>query len=106
MEGFFQQVYQIVAQIPKGKVATYGQIAALIGHPRSARIVGWAMQAAPDHLQLPCHRVVNHQGGLADKSGFGPMQHAALLAEGIAFTMNGCVDLKKHLWKVESRTFS
>ena len=53
MQGFFKRVYEIVALIPSGKVATFGQIAALLGEPRNARVVGWAMHDAPRELGLP-----------------------------------------------------
>ncbi|HEY8392265.1 MAG TPA: MGMT family protein [Capillibacterium sp.] len=99
MDGFFQQVYQIVAQIPAGRVATYGQIAALIGEPRSARIVGWALHSAPRQLNLPCHRVVNKKGTLCPADLFGPGRQRLLLeAEGVTFTPDGRVNMEKHLW--------
>ncbi|GAA0729589.1 MGMT family protein [Clostridium malenominatum] len=97
---FFQRVYKIVSQIPEGKVATYGQIALLLGEPRSARIVGWAMKAAPEELKLPCHRVVNKFGEMAPSYVFGSMefQRDVLISEGITFKENLCIDMKKHLW--------
>lgn len=96
----FEKVYEIVAMIPKGKVATYGQIATLLGHPRSARVVGWAMRSAPDDLVLPCHRVVNQSGFLAPHYAFGSqsVQRALLEDEGITFLKSGAIDMKKHLW--------
>ena len=99
MNGFFQRVYQIVAQIPKGKVATYGQIATLLGEPRNARVVGWAMHSAPRTLNLPCHRVVNKAGTMGPGYLFGPGEQRLLLeAEDVTFTPDGCINLKKHLW--------
>ena len=100
MKDFFIRVYNIVSQIPEGKVATYGQIALLLGEPRSGRIVGWAMKAAPEHLSLPCHRVVNRLGEMAPEYVFGTpeIQRSILISEGITFKENGCIDLKKHLW--------
>ena len=71
MRNFFQRVYQIVAQIPEGKVATYGQIAALI-EPWNARVMGWAMHKAPKKLNLPCHRVVNKSGSMGPGYLFAP----------------------------------
>ena len=62
---FFARVYDIVAQIPPGYVLTYGQIAAMAGNPRAARIVGYAMNGAPADRDLPCHRVVNRAGCMA-----------------------------------------
>lgn len=99
MNGFFKRVYQIVAQIPTGKVATYGQIATLIGEPRGARVVGWAMHDAPHDLNLPCHRVVNKAGSMGPGYIFGPGEQRKLLEnEGVTFKENGCIDMKKHLW--------
>lgn len=98
MKNYFQKVYEIVEKIPKGKVATYGQIAAILGTPRSARVVGWAMKAAPNHL--PCHRVVNKSGELSPFYVFGDQafQRALLEKEGVTFTSKGTIDMKKHLW--------
>lgn len=103
MKSYFQKVYDIVAKIPAGKVATYGQIAALTGNPRGARAVGWAMRSAPEHLNLPCHRVVNKSGEMAPAYVFGGVeyQRAMLETEGITFREDGCINMKKHLWKME-----
>jgi len=102
--GTFDEVYRIVARIPAGKVATYGQIAALLGHPRGARTVGWAMHDAPPELDLPCHRVVNARGALSPEEVFGPGRQRALLeAEGVTFKRNGCIDLEQHLWDPRAR---
>lgn len=99
-EKFFERVYKIVSKIPSGKVATYGQIALLLGEPRSARIVGWAMRVAPEELNLPCHRVVNRLGEMSPEYAFGnkEVQRAMLASEGITFDGNGKVDLKRNLW--------
>jgi methylated-DNA-protein-cysteine methyltransferase-like protein len=103
MSGFFEQVYQLVAQIPAGRVATYGQIAALLGRPRAGRLVGWAMRAAPSHRNLPCHRVVNRTGSLAPEGVFAPgLQRALLEAEDVGFTADGRINLEQHLWHVEN----
>lgn len=103
MKDFFQRVYFIVAKIPEGKVATYGQIARLMGEPRSARIVGWAVKAAPSESHLPCHRVVNRLGELAPEYAFGSkqLQRDILKSEGITFKKDGSINLKKHLWKAD-----
>ena len=100
MKDFFQRVYDIVARIPEGKVATYGQIAEMLGRPKAARAVGWAMRAAPAHLQLPCHRVVNRLGELAPDHAFGSpdVQRELLLSEGITFGEDGRIHIKRHLW--------
>ncbi len=93
--GLFQQFYAIVAGIPPGKVATYGQIARMAGHSRAARMVGWALHDSPVELGLPCHRVVNREGRTAP--GW-PEQRRLLEKEGIAFEPDGCVNLAAHLW--------
>lgn len=104
MQDFFQKVYTIVSQIPKGKVATYGQIAAILGEPRGARTVGWAMRSAPAHLNLPCHRVVNKSGALAPDYAFGGTknQRTMLENEGVTFQSDGRIDLERHLWQLSS----
>ncbi len=95
-------MYDIVADIPRGRVVTYGQIAAYLGHPRAARTVGWAMAAAPRERRLPCHRVVNAEGGLAPDAVFGGAgrQRARLEREGITFRRNGCIDLARYRWRI------
>ena len=100
MNDFFLRVYKIVAQIPSGKVATYGSIALLLGEPRGARTVGWAMKAAPSELKLPCHRVVNRLGEMAPSNAFGlgEFQRAVLESEGITFNKNGRIDIKEYFW--------
>lgn len=100
MDNYFNKVYGIVAKIPKGKVATYGQISALLGEASNARVVGWAMKAAPENLNLPCHRVVNKQGKLSPNYVFGheDFQRAMLQAEGITFRGDGTINMEKHLW--------
>ena len=94
----FAKAYEITAQIPYGRVTTYGQIARLIGNPRLSRIVGCAMNAAPPGL--PCHRVVNRFGGLCD--AFLPLgrdTHRMLLElEGVPFRPDGTVDLDQVMW--------
>ena len=95
---YFERVYALVAAIPKGRVASYGQIAEALGGGCSARIVGYAMRAAPASRSLPCHRVVNRFGGMAPPPAFGApgRQRALLEQEGVAFTKEGCVDMNKH----------
>jgi methylated-DNA-protein-cysteine methyltransferase related protein len=101
MNNFTDQVYRLVALIPTGKVATYGQIAAMLGNPLAARRVGEAMAHAPENLDIPCHRVVNHQGDMAPAYAFGgaDRQRAQLAAEGVIFRANGRIDLAGSLWK-------
>lgn len=94
---YFTQVYTFVAQIPHGKVATYGQIAALTGHPRGARTVGWALHSLPCATNLPWHRVVNSQGRISTGE-IGPqpaLQQHLLEQEGVEFTPDGKIDLER-----------
>ena len=93
-----ERVYQLVAQIPRGKVATYGQLALLAGSPRASRIVGAAMYRAP--AGLPCHRVLYRDGTLCCDQAFGgkEIQRQLLEAEGVDFLPDGRVDLKRCLW--------
>lgn len=96
---FFQEVYSLVAAIPPGRVATYGQIAMMLGRPRAARMVGWALHQAP--AGLPCHRVVSSTGRLAPADLFDGEQRGRLEAEGIGFTAGGLVRLNQHLWQAD-----
>ncbi|HPG38518.1 MAG TPA: MGMT family protein [bacterium] len=99
--GFFQQVWRLVGQIPKGRVASYGQIAALLGNPRAARTVGWAMHSCPAELDLPWHRVINSKGKIsldADYAG-GDLQQQLLEAEGVQIGYNGVIDMQKYGWQ-------
>lgn len=97
--GMFEEVYAAVRRIPRGRVATYGQIARMIGRPRAARVVGYALSAAP--ADVPCHRVVSRQGGLSEAfSPSGRETHRLLLEmEGVAFREDGTVDLETCLWR-------
>ena len=99
MKNTFEKIYDIVRRIPFGKVSTYGQIARMVGNPRLSRAVGYAMHSAPE--DVPCHRVVNRFGGLADAfEPFGKETHRMLLEiEGVEFKADGCVDLEKYLWQ-------
>ena len=90
------QILSIVEQIPVGEVATYRQIAHLIGRERNARLVGRVLSQAELYGKYPCHRVVNAMGRLAP--AWEDQRHL-LWAEGVTFKTNGCVDLKKHQWK-------
>jgi methylated-DNA-protein-cysteine methyltransferase related protein len=101
MNPFFARVYQVAAQIPPGKVATYGQIAALLGNPLAARLVGEAMSRTPEDLDIPCHRVVNRAGEMAPAYAFGgaDRQRQRLAGEGVVFRPDGRVDLARSLWK-------
>ena len=91
-KSFFQSVYETVARIPYGQVASYGDIAQAIGYPRRARFVGFAMRVCPE--QLPWHRVVMADGSIAG-GDFAPVRRMLLEREGIPFLPDGRVDLKK-----------
>ena len=97
LQEFFNDVYEITRQIPRGKVLTYGKIAVLAGRPQHARWVGRAMAQAPANDTLPCHRVVNSVGQTAP--GW-PQQRTLLESEGVTFRANDRVDMKKHLWEI------
>lgn len=88
-------IYSIVEEIPEGKVATYGQIARLIGKERNARLVGRALKMSFRFGNFPCHRVVDHSGRITP--GW-PQQKLLLEKEGITFKDDYHVDLKKHKW--------
>ena len=94
---FTEKVYKVVQEIPAGRVATYGQVAALMGYPNAARAVGNALHKNPDSSVTPCHRVVNAKGKLAENFAFdGPMeQKVRLEAEGVEVGSDFCVDLRK-----------
>lgn len=97
-ESFAQLVYRLVAQIPAGRVMTYGQIAALCGNPRSARIVGGIAHYGPS--ELPWHRVVNKSGGLALGYSYGGREghKQDLEREGVVVRENYTVDIDKLIW--------
>lgn len=88
-------IYSIVEEIPAGYVATYGQIAKLIGKPKNARLVGRALKMAFRYGDFPCHRVVNHSGRIVPD---WQEQKILLENEGVTFKDNLHVDLKKHKW--------
>lgn len=99
MKSMFEQIHDLVRQVPFGRVATYGQIARAMGNPRLSRVVGYALCTAPG--DVPCHRLVNRFGGLSDAFEPGGKEtHRLLLeAEGVGFLPDGCVDLERFLWQ-------
>lgn len=92
---FFKQVYDVVEQIPCGRVASYGQIARMLGRPRAARVVGWAMRCCPE--RLPWQRVVMGDGSITGGM-YANIRKGLLEAEGITFLMDGRVDMKSCSW--------
>jgi methylated-DNA-protein-cysteine methyltransferase-like protein len=97
-DGLYERIYDVAKRIPRGQVATYGQIAHMVGMPKAARQVGYAMAAlgrgAP-RLDVPWHRVVNAKG----ESSIGGEQIERLKAEGVVFDANGRIDLRRFGWQ-------
>ncbi len=91
----FSMIYGAVCSVPRGKVATYGQIAAMCGNPRLARVVGYALHVNPEPGVIPCHRIVNREGRVSAAFAFGGenMQIAMLRQEGVQVSDEGIVDL-------------
>ena len=98
---FFESVYEAVKLIPKGKVASYGQIAHIVGSPRASRQVGWALHCNPYQGIVPCHRVVFRDGSLTQGFAFGgrEVQKSLLEAEGVIFKDEYTVDMQKSGWR-------
>jgi methylated-DNA-protein-cysteine methyltransferase-like protein len=102
----YPRIYAVVRRIPRGRVATYGQIASLAGLPHAPRVAGYALYALPDGSPLPWHRVVA-AGGRLSVARVSPSasltQRLRLEREGVSFDARGRVDLKRHLWRPGSR---
>ena len=102
---FYARVYDVVAQIPHGRVTTYGRIARHLGAPRASRAVGWALKAVAASpasvLEIPCHRVVNREGRLTGRLHFATptVMEERLRAEDVGFLEEHQVDLDAHLWE-------
>lgn len=98
MTEFQKRVYSVVEQIPQGKVVTYGEVASMAGSPRASRAIGNILHNNPFFGVVPCHRVVHADGALAAPFAFGGerVQREMLEKEGITFTKDGKVDMKKH----------
>lgn len=99
-ENFFEKVYQVVRLIPWGRVTSYGAIAKYLGAARSARMVGWAMNASHTMEDIPAHRVVNKAGLLTGKHHFQgtDLMQQLLESEGVIVVDHQIVDLEKHFW--------
>lgn len=96
-DNLIYEILSVVEEIPEGKVATYGQIARLIGRDKNARLIGTVLSRSAHYGQYPCHRVVNHAGRLVP----GWREQAELLShEGVLLKENGHVDLKKYRWNI------
>lgn len=98
-DSFYERVWAVVAQIPPGRVTTYGDIAEALGRRGAARMVGWALNAAVGS-GLPCHRVVNRYGALTGRRHFETpdVMEERLRSEGVTFTDEGHVRLERHRW--------
>ena len=97
----WRRIWAAVERIPRGRVATYGQIAELAGFPGQARQVGYALSALPDGARTPWQRVVNAQGGVSSRADFdgAPRQRLLLLDEGVVFGLDGRIDLARFGWR-------
>ncbi len=97
---FFERVYQVAAQIPYGRVTSYGAIAKFLGAARSSRMVGWAMNGAGNRPEVPAHRVVNRIGLLTGKHHFPQtnLMEQLLENEGVAVKDDKVIDFKDHFW--------
>ena len=98
----FSEIYTRVKEIPFGRVATYGQIAALVSMGLPARIVGYALNVLPDGSDIPWHRVINRFGKISyspTRNQHDSLQRQLLEQEGIVFTIRGKIDLDKYLWQ-------
>ena len=97
-------VWGIAKRIPRGRVATYGQLAALLGMPGHARQVGYALSATPENMKIPWHRVVNAEGRISLRlkhweTGSDDLQRILLEAEGVTFDDRGRIELRKFRWQ-------
>jgi methylated-DNA-protein-cysteine methyltransferase-like protein len=99
----YQLIYATVRQIPKGRVATYGQVAELSGLPRQARLVGYAMHALPQRSSVPWHRVVNAQGKISFRfaADAAAIQKQRLQREGVRINDRGVIDMNQYRWQVD-----
>src|SRR5712691_6583662 len=105
MTNNYLQIYRIVRQIPRGRVATYGQIADLAGLDGHARQVGYALNALPASMKLPWHRVINSRGEVSARTrgDSHELQRELLEAEGVTFDARGRMDLERYRWRPRKR---
>ncbi len=99
--GTYERIYAVVRRIPRGRVATYGQVAGLAGLAGHARQVGYALSALPEAHRVPWHRVINAQGRVSARSerGCDGEQRGLLEAEGVRFDESGRVSLRRYRWQ-------
>jgi len=101
-ESSYRRIYAVVSRIPRGRVATYGQVARLAGLPGHARLVGYALAVLKEGSRLAWHRVVNAQGRISLRSGDAPMdlvQRRLLERERVAFDRRGAIPLARFQWR-------
>lgn len=104
-DSFMERAKKVLKKIPKGKVATYGQVAAMAGSPRAARQVVRLLHSSSGKDKLPWHRVVNSKGGISLARGRGyEQQKAMLVAEGVKFNANDLIDLSVYQWGAKETT--
>jgi methylated-DNA-protein-cysteine methyltransferase-like protein len=96
----YKRIYAAIKKVPRGKVASYGQIAAIAGIPRHARQVGYALHSLPEGSKLPWHRIVNSQGKISPRglNGSDEWQRILLEEEGVEFGLAGRINLRKYRW--------
>ena len=97
-ESLHERIYAVVSRIPRGRIASYGQIAYLAGLPRQARLVGYALHALPAKSRVPWHRVVNAQGAISTPPRSAAVQRRLLETEGVRFDPRGRIDLDAFQW--------
>jgi methylated-DNA-protein-cysteine methyltransferase-like protein len=99
--GVFARIYAVVRMIPRGQVATYGQIASIVADPQAARTVGWALSSLSAEAQVPWHRVINAQGRISPRRHPGATDEQRLLLEheGIILDRHGRIDLETYQWE-------
>jgi methylated-DNA-protein-cysteine methyltransferase-like protein len=101
---FFRRVVTLIKKIPHGKVATYGQVAALAGNPRSARQIAWVLHTFSEKKNLPWHRVINREGTISlPRYGGYELQRALLIEEGVEFDAHDRIDLARFQWRPQKR---
>ncbi len=101
---FYERVYALVRHVPHGRVVTYGQVAALLGAPRAARAVGYALRALPAGSDVPWHRVINHRGQISPRHPAASLilQRLLLEDEGVGFDAQDRVNLSVYRWQPEA----
>ena len=98
-----RRIHNAIARIPRGRVATYGQIARIAGMPGQARLVGYALHALPPDTSIPWQRVVNAQGAISTGSGPDALQRRLLEREGVRFDERGRIPLASYQWRLRAR---